>query len=302
MRMNAIHLPRRYRHRLLLLCVVCFFSGLLVLPIKADDFTDQFIFMDEQKVSEVGREAKNDASEQLLREYPDHADRAKAMLAIATAYEISIPSLTLKPDYSQAILWVRKATDEAAEGSEDWLKAMFLLASRLRKENPKESQELLKKIKELSPGPVIDVKVLYELQMLALQQDDLKEAERICVLLQEWPYDQSRMPDAMFDKGKVFSSMQSSATSMMNAWVYSDATKVEREKKLTGFAERYPTQYNQDQLKELKNLLVSLSPDPGFKPSRLEGDNVNRTWIWINILVIAGILLALFLRSKRRYS
>src|SRR5580658_9602549 len=48
----------------------------------ADTFTESMDRLSKQNVSEVGRDAMVSAYERLLRVYPDHPDRAKAMLEL----------------------------------------------------------------------------------------------------------------------------------------------------------------------------------------------------------------------------
>jgi hypothetical protein len=84
----------------------------------ADPFTEAMDRLSKQNVSAFGRDAMVSAYERLLRDYPDHPDRAKAMLELQGHWQQSDPRLGIKPDEEKQHEWVRRAFAAAPEGSE----------------------------------------------------------------------------------------------------------------------------------------------------------------------------------------
>jgi hypothetical protein len=89
----------------------------------ADEFTEAMDRLSKQNVSEVGRDAMVSAYERLLRDYPDHPDRAKAMLELQGLWQQSDPRLGIKADEEKQNDWVRRAFAAAPDGSEIWFEA-----------------------------------------------------------------------------------------------------------------------------------------------------------------------------------
>ena len=204
---------------------------------RDDPFLDKLRFLEEQDVKKVGRDAKVAGYEQLLREYPAHPERAKAMLLLASLWQITNPKLKLKPNPQVAIRWLREACEAASEGSPDWFEARFRLVGHIKMEKPDEARRILHDLIEQAPGPVIEVRALYYLQVIAIREKDFDKAEEICRTLQHWDADPDNLPEGMLEKGKVFSWMQWSASSMMTAWAKMDLPKAERAAKIAAFGE-----------------------------------------------------------------
>jgi beta-lactamase regulating signal transducer with metallopeptidase domain len=228
-------------------------------PAAADEFAKKLQSIEKQELADVGREGKIAAYETLLRDYPDHPNRAKAMMAIAALWQITDPSLQIKPDEEKGIAWLRRAREAAARGSEDWIEAQSWLAARIRPSDVSEARRLLEEILDTKPGPIAETQTLYELQGVACEEGKLDEAEKICTRLQEWPNDPARMPEKMFDKGQVYRNIQTSASIMMNTWNSSmQPPPGGRVKKIADFVKKYPTDFNQREAERVLHLPMGM--------------------------------------------
>jgi hypothetical protein len=184
----------------------------------ADAFTDSMEHLSKQNQQEVGRDAMVSAYERLLRDHPDHPDRAKAMLQLQGLWQTGHPRLGIEPDEANEAkqnYWVRRAYEAAPFGSETWFVAGFGHASVLTRKDPKEAKKLLRRLYEQAPDAVYQTKALYHLQYVAWRQRDLAEAERICLILQHWTRDKKGLPKEMLRTGDVFQWIQESAKIMM---------------------------------------------------------------------------------------
>ena len=91
----------------------------------ADAFTEAMDRLSKQNVTPVGRDAMVSAYERLLRDFPDHPDRAKAMLQLQGLWQQSDPQRGIKPDEEKQNDWVRRAFAAAPDRSEIWLRRDF---------------------------------------------------------------------------------------------------------------------------------------------------------------------------------
>lgn len=292
------------------LCTLCSRVALLVFVTCAqsligDDFSADLQFLSEQNVQEVGRDAKAAGYQKLLNDYPDHPKRLTMMLELSSLWEISIPDAGILPDYGKSIQWLETAVQLAAEGSEYWVRAQFLLASRLFEQDPETSQAILREIRRLATDPMTEIKALYELQMTEVRIGRLDIAEEFCMQIQSAADDPSRLPENLYDKGKIFSVQQASAASMMEAWLYSGGTREERLQKLKNIVELRPTQFNQDllgrmqvRLDGMKEIQPSRSPASG-KPAR-DGASRYRWVIVANVIVLLVFVGIVFYHRKRQ--
>ena len=109
-----------------LLTFVAFFlamsSGSVV---RADAFDEAMAYLSKQDVRQVGREAMISAYEDLLRNHPDHPDRARAMLELQGLWQISDPTLGIKADEEKQNYWVRRAHEAAQLGVKSGLSPGF---------------------------------------------------------------------------------------------------------------------------------------------------------------------------------
>lgn len=225
-------------------------------PAVENDFSKEMKRLETLNASEVGRDVIVVGYEELLKKFPDHPKRAQAMLKLASVWGITVPERQIQADEEKLIAWVRQAREAAVKGSDDWLKAQFWLAARVRWKNSEEARHLLEEIEQVKPGPVIETQMLVQLQEVALFENKFEEAEKICIRLQEWDSDPARMPEKLFDKGQIYFNQQQSASSIMNHWM-SHLPRAESERKLHEFVEKYSTRYNQRELERM----LKLPPD-----------------------------------------
>ena len=80
-------------------CIHCF--GVLAYGVQTPSTTVDRFNEGMKKHAKLEKTIKINGLKDLLEEYPNHPDRAKAMLAIAGAYESSIPSKSVVPDYGK---------------------------------------------------------------------------------------------------------------------------------------------------------------------------------------------------------
>jgi hypothetical protein len=194
----------------------------------ADAFTESMGHLSKQNVLEVGRDAMVSAYERLLRDYPNHPDRAKAMLELRSLWQVFDPQRGDEPDEEKQNDWVRRAYDAAPFGSETWFVAGFGHASVLTRKDPKEAKKLLQLLYEQAPDAVYQTKALWHLQGVARRQGDLAEAERICLILQHWTRDKKGLPKEMLRKGDAFAWIQESARDMMMQYAELPESKAKR--------------------------------------------------------------------------
>src|SRR5262249_29570817 len=133
----------------------------------ADAFTEAMDRLSKQNVSEMGRDAMVSAYERLLRDFPDHPDRTKAMLQLQGLWQQSDPQRGIKADEEKQNDWVRRAYEAAPFGSEVWFEAGFRHASVLTWKDPKGAKKLLQRLYERAPDAVYRTKALCHLQRVA---------------------------------------------------------------------------------------------------------------------------------------
>ena len=121
-------------------------------------FTEAMDRLSKQNVSAIGRDAMVSAYERLLRDYPDHPGRAKAMLELQGLWQQSDPRPGINPDEEKQDYWVRRAFAAAPDGSEIWFEAGFRYASALTWKDPKKAKMLLKRLYVRAPDTVNQTK------------------------------------------------------------------------------------------------------------------------------------------------
>lgn len=205
----------------------------------ADPFTEAMDRLSKQNVSAIGRDAMVSAYERLLRDYPDHPDRAKAMLELQGLWQQSDPRLGIKPDEEKQHEWVRRAFAAAPDGSEIWFEAGFRHASALTWKDPKKAKMLLKRLYVRAPDAVNQTKALCHLQRVARRERDLAEAERICLILQHWTRDKKELPAEMLRMGQVFEWIQASASEMMTQYAELREPKARRIERINSLVDNH---------------------------------------------------------------
>lgn len=256
--------------------LMCIFRSCLALVIlvtitqslSGGNFSDDLRSVAGQNVEKLGREAKAAGFEKLLNDYPDHPKCAVVMLELSSLWELTIPNAGIQPDYSISIRWLKKAVESAPEGSEDWVRAQFLLSSRLFdiEKDPGASQSILREIQRLATDPITEIKVLLELQTFAVRSGRLDKAEEICMQIQSAADDPSRLPETLYDKGQIFGVQQASAELMMVTWLYLNIMREERLQKMENLVKLRPTQFNTALLERMRVQLESMKEMQQVKP------------------------------------
>jgi hypothetical protein len=243
----------------------------------ADAFTDAMEGLSQQNEQEVGRDAMVAAYERLLRDYPEHPDRAKAMLQLQSLWQRSNPRLGIKPDEEKQNDWVRRAYEAAPSGSETWFEAGFRHASVLTRKDPEEAKKLLQRLYEQAPDAVYQTKALWHLQGVARSQRDLAEAERICLILQHWTRDKKGLPKEMLRKEDVFAWIQESASDMMMQYAELPEPKAKRIARINDFVEHHVSVGVKVSDRNRDRIFAYLDKIPEFIPG-LDGEK-NDPWV-----------------------
>ena len=238
---------------------VLFSVALLAGCSKADEFSDQLTYLKKQAVAETGRDAKIAGYKELLADHPEHPQRAVAMLAIANLWQIHDPANGIKRDSDQELKWLRTAASASEVASEIWFDVNFRIVGHMYLKDSKETRKILNNLIANSPNSIVDAHCQYELQRLAHHEKDYEEAERICLMLQEWMVDKDKQPKETYDKGLFYEWCQASAYSMMISWAEMRAPKVDRQAKIDGLLDKYAgrmymDRYHRDAMDHLANL------------------------------------------------
>lgn len=254
---RELRMPESFCAALAALAIYCW-----ALPsvARADSFQDELVVFEGQPLMEVGRDAKVAAYEKLIKHYPDHPDRAKAMLQLASVWQCKVFEQEIAPDHKEAIRWLREARATAPQGSKNWCEAMLRLADELQPDRREEGRRVLQELIEHALDSNVEVHGLYALQLLEQGAKRLDEAERICIQIQDWLSDPAHLPKGMLEKGETFRWMQNSARAMMFAWAeMHDVPKVHRAAKIAGLVQRFPhrrmAEYEEQALKHMQLLL-----------------------------------------------
>lgn len=278
-------------------------SSLLLVPSSfADSFLDELNYLKEQNPQIVGRDSQIVLYEQLLKDHPNHPDRATAMLLIADLWQMSDPTNGVERDVEKELDWVRRARTASEIGSPTWFDAGFRLEGEIFRKSPAEAEQILNEISDHSTGAIVDTKILYKRQEMALYAKDYSKAEDFCRKLVGWNTDSPDMPAEILGKGEVFEWMQNGASTMMIAWAEMDAPTSVRRKKIESLYEdfqgkAYMEQYRDAALEHLEKLPI-------------EGDSVHileqpkgsgRNWlIWLNVVALALFLVYGFSTRRAR--
>lgn len=233
------------KSKLILLTKAILILAIRLLPtiVQADEFADKLEQLESQVVAQVGRDVLLNAYQELLDKYPQHPGRAKAMLQVANLWQIDVPNKKVAHDREKELAWLKRSRSETKVGDALWLETGFRIAGCLEWSKPGEAKKVLSGILDHANNFITSAKAYYELQTMACREKDYAEAERICRMLQEWMSDQTRQPEAMFQKGQFFEVIQASASSMMIAWAEMDAPTEVRRKKIDGLLVVFPRQY-----------------------------------------------------------
>jgi len=227
----------------------------------ADEFSDQIAYLQKQVTAEVGRDTKIAGYKELLAGHPKHPLRAVAMLDIANLWQIHVPANGIKQDLDQRLKWLRKASSASEVASEIWFDVNFRIVGQIYHKDSEETRRILNNLIENSPNSIVDAHCQHQLQRLALHENDYVEAERICLMLQEWMCDKDKQPTEMYDKGLFFGWCQSSAWSMMNSWAHMNAPIADRRAKIDGLLEKYAgRQYMDEYHERTMDFLLKRSP------------------------------------------
>ena len=285
------------------------FSVLHVGVLLADSFTQDLEYLASQSETIVGRDAKVEAYTQLLEDYPDHPERARAMLEIASLWQTSNPDLKVSPDPKMEIEWLRRASLSATSGSELWIECRFRLANRICFDNPDESKRMFSEILTEALKPIDELRANHGLQLVARLKGEFDEAERLCIVIQEWrSVNESRMPPDALSQGNIFEVMEQSALDMMMTWAeMSNLGKADRIQRIDSFASKYEGRRDIVASRERAlSFLKSLEEKLGKPVEAAQSDETavrgskTRSWfVTFNVLVIAAIA-AIFVVRKRR--
>lgn len=304
--MKRVGVLRWCVHVIVVGCIVCGGPDASAQVALADEFADHVKYIDAQPLREVGRAAKMLAYQELLEANPSHPGRAAVMLRIASLMENSIPDLGLEPDTQAAVEWLRHAAAAAPRGGEEWCDARIMLASRLGENDIGEARALLDEVAEHAPSPVIEVKSLYHLQQVEQDHGDASAGERICRRIQDWRLDRARMPESGFDRGQVYSLVQASAQAQMYNWVYMDMPREEKIQRLEEFAKTYPTDFNENMLKETLKRIESIdnrvigAPISTAESSSASERSDSSRWLLVGLNIFALCVIVAFVALRRR--
>lgn len=242
----------------ILICVLLItWPGVLM----ADEFSDQITNLKKQAVAEVGRDAKIAGYREILAAHPEHPQRAVAMLEIANLWQIHDPANGIKQDLDQRLKWLRRAASTSEVASKIRFDVNFRIVGQIYRMDSKETRRILNRLIENSPNSIVDAHCQCYLQCLAVHENDYVEAERICLMLQEWMVDKDKQPKETSDKGHFYGWCQDSAWTMMNLWAHMNAPMAERQAKIDGLLGKYAgRQYMAEYHERAMDHLLQRSP------------------------------------------
>jgi hypothetical protein len=166
------------------------------------DIAVKLDYLNRQNPSRVGRAPLVSAYKECIHQHPGDPRVAEAMMRIGHLYgALEIPDQGIYPDTERAMEWFQMAARTAAEGSPTWADAQMTIARCQALTSPEEARNTL--------GPISDraslrlAQVEYELQVIAIQEGNLDQAERHCRRLLSWYSDPSRIPKEDLIKHEV---------------------------------------------------------------------------------------------------
>ncbi len=280
--------------------------------LSADSFTDEMTTLQKEDVSKVGRDSLVKGYEQIIRDHSSHPERAKPMMELASLWQMEIPSTGITRNSDQEIHWLREACANAIDGSPDWFEARFRLVGATYLGRPEEPRRILQEIIDRAPASgrnsatILIVRSLYNLQMIAENQKEYGEAERICRQLQNWDIQSKDMPEDISEKGDVYKWIQDSASSMVMCWAsMMDVPKQVRKSKIEEFRNNCRVgcpHLENSATNAIQYLDKLLEPVPNVDRRTPAGTVSNiRNWaLALNLCAIAILLTLILFRTKYR--
>lgn len=223
--------------------VAVFLVAAIAKPSYCDPFADELLRIQKLDGSRIGRLPILQAYQSLLDDYPEHPDRTKAMMGLASLWQWSDPLKGITPSLDQQIYWFGEAASSASPGTEDWFRAKYHLAGHLRHIDPYHTdlaKQICEEMELAAPDDVWRARAKLELVGIAGESGDLAEAEVLCRELLNWDINGRSMPQKTYDKGKVFECIQSAPHSYLYR-VAEDrsATFAEREARIRAFTNEF---------------------------------------------------------------
>jgi hypothetical protein len=175
------------------------------------DIAVKLDYLSRQNPARVGRTPLVAAYKECIRRHPGDPRVAEAMMSIGHLYGgLEIPELGIQ----KAMEWFRMAARTATEHSPTWVDAQMTVARCQARTSPEEARNRLRRISDR--GSLLLAQVEYELQVIAIEERNLDQAEHHCRRLLSWYSDPSRIPKEDLIKHEVDCLMMSSGSFMVH--------------------------------------------------------------------------------------
>ncbi|MBI1901454.1 MAG: hypothetical protein HYS13_10135, partial [Planctomycetia bacterium] len=142
--------------------------------------------------------------------------------------------------------------------------------------------------------------VVHDLEVIALIEGDIEEAERLCRRLMEWPRQPGNTPKEALRKARLSGIQESGAGVMMGHWAEMHVPKAQRRAKIEAFVRDYAAVHAVGDVRARVLEYLAKSPDV---PAATGAPPVNRAGQYAAVIVVVLLALAtipLFRSAFRR--